>query len=373
MQLSSMRRIVVKIGSALLVEPTTGEIHTTWLESLIKDLAQCHQAGQEIIIVTSGSIALGKRALDITDPCPLDVSQAAAAVGQIRLAQSYQSLLAAYDIPVAQILLTLSDSENRQRYLNARNTLQSLLELGVIPLINENDTVATAEIRYGDNDRLAARVAQMAEADVLILLSDIDGLYDRDPRVHSDANHIAQVDAITPAILEMAGGSISRVGSGGMPTKLKAAQIVMASGCHMVITNGYEPHPLQRLMQGAKATWFKPHTTPTRARKQWLAHHLQPLGGIEIDAGALNALKNGKSLLAAGILDIQGEFKKGDPVAVVFKAQAIAHGLVNYSAGEMRQLMGKHSEDIPEILGYHGAKSAMHRDNMVLLEGKAHG
>lgn len=368
MQFTQAKRLVIKIGSALLVEPESGEINHTWLKALIEDIAQCYQASQQVLIVTSGSIALGKRALHLRQATlPLEVSQAAAAVGQIRLAHGYQTLLADYDIPVAQVLLTLSDSESRQRYLNARNTLQSLLKLGVIPIINENDTVATAEIRYGDNDRLAARVAQMVSADVLVLLSDIDGLYDCDPNQNPAAKHIPHVNELTSETFAMASDAVSHVGSGGMQTKLQAAKIVMESGCHMVITNGYALHPLQRLQDGAKCTWFNPRTTPRRARKQWLAHHLQTQGVIEVDNGACAALNNGKSLLAAGIIDINGHFNKGDAVCIMNDKREIARGLVNYPATEMRLIMGKHSDAIPDVLGYHGANTIMHRDNMILL------
>ncbi|HEV2361459.1 MAG TPA: glutamate 5-kinase, partial [Acidimicrobiales bacterium] len=294
--LARARRVVVKVGSALLTDPETGRINRAWLESLIEDLLRLRKRGQQVILVSSGAIALGRRQLGLAKgPLRLEESQAAAAVGQIRLAHAYKELLESRDVTVAQVLLTLEDSERRHRYLNARATLETLLSLGALPVINENDTVATAEIRYGDNDRLAARVAQMISADCLVLLSDVDGLYTTDPSTDPAASFIEQVLRITPEVEAMGGRSVSDVGSGGMATKILAARIAVAAGCHMCIAAGHHRHPVRRIEEGARCTWFVPSATPVAARKQWIAGTLRPAGSLTIDPGALRALLEGRS------------------------------------------------------------------------------
>ena len=289
------KRIIVKIGSALLVDPDRGTVHRRWLESLAEDLARFRARGQEVIIVSSGAIAVGRRHLDLSQGrLRLEESQAAAATGMVRLAHAYQEVLAHHDLTVAQVLVTLDDSENRRRYINARNTLETLLRLGAVPLINENDTVATDEIRFGDNDRLAARVAAMISADALILLSHVDGLYDADPTENDGANHVPEIRGEINGMVEaMAGTSMSYDGSGGMVTKLDAARIAMAAGARMAITDGTDAHPLRRLEEGARCTWFVPTANPKTARKRWIASALKPAGVIIVDDGALKALNGG--------------------------------------------------------------------------------
>lgn len=388
-QLASAKRLVIKIGSALLVDSSSGAIHQSWLNSLIQDVAQCWQRGQEVILVSSGAIALGRRHIhtiaspgrSIATPVmtrgslQLEQKQAAAAIGQIQLAHAYQAALAQYNITVAQVLLTLDDSENRRRYLNAKNTLLTLLKSRVIPVINENDTVATSEIRYGDNDRLAARVAQMVSADTLALLSDIDGLYTSDPRKNPNATLIPEVTEMTPDILAMAGEPSSQYGSGGMVTKLAAAKIAMAFGCKMVIAPGKHLNPLSRIDSSHEKTWFIPTTNPSGARKNWITHHLKTTGFLVIDDGAFAALQQGKSLLSAGIIDVIGEFKKGDAVCIL-KAdkQEVARGLVNYNAHETRKIMQHKSAEFADILGYEGTSEVIHRDDLGLInDGKMYG
>ena len=322
--------------------------------------------------MSSGAVALGRRCLQLkNNPLKLEEKQAAAAVGQIRLAHTYQAVLEQKGINVAQILLTLDDSENRRRYLNARNTLKTLLNLRIIPIINENDSVATTEICYGDNDRLAARVAQMINADTLVLLSDIEGLYSADPRLYPDAQFIHEVKELTADILAMAGESATEYGSGGMITKLMAAKIALASGCRMVIAAGKHFHPLKQIDGTEKNTWFIPKTTPLNAQKNWLAHHLKPRGFIVVYDGAVNALSQGKSLLAAGIVAIEGEFSKGDAVALLNSAKReLARGLTNYPSHEIKKIMGKKSTEFEKILGYIGYEEIIHRDHLVLLTGE---
>src|SRR5215470_2008661 len=312
------RRIVVKVGSALLVDAQEGTPNRGWLAALAEDVAALRARGQEVLLVSSGAIALGRRHLGLTSTrLKLEEKQAAAAVGQIRLAHAWTEALELHRLSVAQILLTFGDTEERRRYLNARNTLTTLLRLGAIPVINENDTVATAEIRYGDNDRLAARVAQMASADCLLLLSDVDGLYTADPNKDPNAQFIERVRHVTPEIEAMAGRSMSDVGSGGMATKIMAAKIAVSAGCHMCISAGHHKHPVRRLEEGARATWFVPTATPVAARKQWIAGTLRPAGALTIDEGALKALRSGKSLLPAGVTGLRGHFERGDTVSVL--------------------------------------------------------
>ena len=363
------RRIVVKVGSALLVDADSARVNRSWLETLVEDLLRLRRRGQRVILVSSGAIALGRRRLGLKHgTLRLEESQAAAAVGQIRLAHAYKELLESNDVTVAQILLTLEDSERRRRYLNARATLESLLELGALPVINENDTVATAEIRYGDNDRLAARVAQMTGADCLVLLSDVDGLYSADPNRDPGARFIHEVRQITPEIEAMAGRSASALGSGGMSAKIAAARIAVAAGCHMCIAAGAPRHPLRRIEQGADCTWFVATATPAAARKQWIAGTLRPAGAITIDAGALRALLEGRSLLPAGVTAARGRFERGDTVSVLTAdGVEVARGLIAYSDGDAARIMGRKSSEIADLLGFRGRDEMIHRDDLVLL------
>lgn len=367
--LSGLKRIVIKIGSALLVDAKQGTVHQAWLQALCDDIASLRQSGTQVIIVSSGSIAIGKRYLSFkSGPLLLEQQQAAAATGQVRLMHAYQEQLAKHDLSIAQILLTLGDSEDRKRYINARNTIETLLALGVIPIINENDTVATSEIRYGDNDRLSARVAQMAGADALILLSDIDGLYTADPRKDKQAKLLPEVTQISDDIQAMAGDSGTQFGSGGMKTKLAAASIVMASGCRMVICNGRALNPIKQLQDGGPCTWFVPALTPKKARKNWLAQHLQPRGCLTIDAGAAEALEQGRSLLSVGVVAVEGQFNKGDPVIIQNQSgKALARGLINYPAHEANLIKGMQSKDIEATLAYCGSDEMIHRNDLVLL------
>lgn len=368
-RLTDAKRIVVKVGSTLLVDGDKGRLNRSWLESLAADVAALRKRGQEVILVSSGAIALGRRQLNLdSGKLKLEESQAAAAVGQIRLAHAYKELLDAHEITVAQILLTLGDTEQRRRYLNARGTLNTLLMLKAVPVINENDTVATAEIRYGDNDRLAARVAQMVGADCLILLSDIDGLYTADPKDDPDAQFIARVLEITPVIEAMAGGTGSDLGSGGMQTKIAAAKIAVAAGCHLCISKGALEHPLQRIEDGARCTWFVPSSTPMATRKQWIAGTLKPAGAIAIDEGAVRALLSGKSLLPAGVTRAVGRFDRGDTVSIIGPGGVeVARGICAYSDADAARIMGRKSAEIEQLLGFRGRDEIVHRDDLVLL------
>ncbi len=373
--LTQARRIVVKVGSALLVDGDSGRVNRAWLESLIEDLLHLRKRGQQVLLVSSGAIALGRRRLKLKrGALRLEESQAAAAVGQIRLAAAYKELLESCEVTVAQVLLTLEDSEQRRRYLNARATLEALLELGALPVINENDTVATAEIRYGDNDRLAARVAQMAGADCLVLLSDVDGLFSADPNRESDARFIREVRQITPEIEAMAGRSASEVGSGGMMSKITAARIAVAAGCHLCIAAGAHRHPLRRIEEGADCTWFVPTATPAAARKQWIAGTLRPAGALTIDAGALRALGEGGSLLPAGVTGARGRFERGDTVSVLAAdGIEVARGIVAYSDADAARIMGRRSGEIAELLGFRGRDEMIHRDDLVLMRPELRG
>jgi len=368
-RITQAKRIVVKVGSALLVDAEKGRLNRAWLESLAADVAYLHRRGQEVILVSSGAIALGRRHLKLKyGKLRLEESQAAAAVGQIRLAHAYKELLDVHGITVAQILLTLSDTEQRRRYLNARGTLNTLLSLGAVPVINENDTVATAEIRYGDNDRLAARVAQMAGADCLVLLSDIDGLYTANPAADPGAQFIAQVRHITPQIEAMAGGAGSDMGSGGMQTKVAAAKIAVSAGCHMCIAKGAFQHPLKRIEEGARCTWFVPSSTPLATRKQWIAGTLKPAWAIAVDDGAVRALLAGKSLLPAGVTGAVGRFERGDTVSIIGPDGAeVARGICAYSDGDAARIIGRKSAEIEKVLGFRGRDEIVHRDDLVLL------
>jgi len=367
--LSQAKRIVIKIGSALLVDQAQGTIHRKWLAALASDVARMIKRGQQVVLVSSGAIAVGRRHLGFEDnrQLRLDEKQAAAATGMLRLAHAYQEELAHFDLTVAQVLLSLDDSENRKRYLNARNTLETLLRLGAVPLINENDTVATAEIRLGDNDRLGARVAAMISADTLILLSDVDGLYTADPATDPNATVVAIVDDITPEIEAMAGHAKAGDGTGGMVTKLLAARIATDAGCRMVIASGREENPVRRIEEGATTTWFMPRATPRTARQHWIAGSLKPAGTLTVDDGAGKALKSGKSLLPAGVTAATGAFEKGDAVIIQSAVgKELGRGLIAYSAADAQALMGHKSSEIEQLLGYRGPDELIHRDNLVL-------
>lgn len=365
--LTQARRLVVKIGSALLVDPVSGALRVEWLQALAADVAQLKAGGMDVILVSSGSIALGRNVLTLGQGAlSLDEAQAAAAVGQIRLARAYEAALEPHGIVAAQILLTLDDSADRRRYLNTRATFAALLARGAVPIVNENDTIATDEIRYGDNDRLAANVAVMAGADVCVLLSDIDGLYTANPREDATARHLPVVDAITPAIEAMAGDAGTGLSKGGMKTKLMAARTATGAGCAMAITEGSGLHPLAALEAGAAATWFLAEDDPQAARKRWIAA-MKPQGDIVIDAGAARALSRGTSLLPAGIREVSGRFGRGDPVAILDEAgHRLGQGLTRYTAEEARAIQGCQSTEIEARLGYPGRAAVIHRDDMAL-------
>src|SRR4051794_6257655 len=372
--LARARRLVVKIGSALLVDDG-GEIRRDWLDSVIDDVARCRRRAQDLILVSSGAIAIGRRHLGLTGrTLRLEEKQAAAATGQIRLAHAYQEALASHGITVAQILLTPDDTEERRRHLNARATFAQLLALGAVPVVNENDTIATAEIRFGDNDRLAARVAQMTSADMLVLLSDIDGLYTADPRRDPAARHIPLVHEISPEITGMAGAAPPGYSSGGMVTKLAAARIAMQAGCAMLIAEG-NPRggsgdgagPLAAVEAGARATLFLPGGEPRSARKAWIAGAVNPAGTLIVDDGAMRALRQGKSLLPAGIVAVEGVFERGDCVTVRGRGDGeIGRGLSAYASADIRLIAGHKSDEIEAILGYRGRDEIIHRDDLVM-------
>jgi glutamate 5-kinase len=367
--LASAKRIVIKIGSALIVDAEAGAPNSAWLNALADDVAAARANGQHVCIVSSGAIALGRHVLSLPRTLRLEEKQAAAAAGQARLMGAYEAAFARHRIPVAQALLTPDDTERRRRWLNARATLETLLGLGAVPIINENDTVATVEIRYGDNDRLGARAAQMISADALILLSDIDGLYEHDPRKHPDAVFVPEVRAITREIEAMAGGAneAAGVGAGGMRTKIEAARIATRAGCAVAITKGAEPHPLQRLKAGGRATWFLPSATPRQAYKSWIAGALAPQGALVVDRGAASALRAGKSLLPAGVIDVRGNFEKGDAVRVLDEGgRELARGLARYDAADAARIKGLKSADIEPTLGYAAGAVLAHADDLVL-------
>lgn len=369
--LITSRRIVIKIGSALLVEAETGLLRETWLNSLCADIAALKADNKHIIIVSSGAIALGRARLGLLGrELALAEKQACAAAGQSLLTRAYERALDGHNITTAQALLTLNDTENRRRWLNARSTLETLIALGAIPIINENDTVATDEIRYGDNDRLAARTGQMLGADTLILLSDIDGLYTEDPRMNTDAEHLAKITEITADIIAMGGGvnTDAALGSGGMVTKIAAAKVATQAGCRMAIMDGRADNPLTRLMHGESCTWFEAHDNPRKARHQWISGALKPRGMLTVDAGAAKALTQGKSLLAAGVTGLSGQFTKGDAVTVMTQDGAeIARGLIAYDAAEALKILGLKSGDIAATLGYDNGAALIHRDNLVMM------
>jgi glutamate 5-kinase len=365
--LRSYKRIIIKIGSALLVDADTGALRIDWLRGLAADVADMKSHGRDVLIVSSGSIALGRRVLDLADGAlNLEQSQAAAAVGQIRLAQAYEAVLGPLNIKTAQILLTLEDSADRRRYLNSRRTMTALLDLDVVPIVNENDTVATDEIRFGDNDRLAAQVAAMVEGDLLVLLSDVDGLYTGNPRVDKAAKHIPLIDEITPEMEDGAGDAGTAASKGGMKTKVMAAKTAMSSGCAMVIMEGDVDRPLRMLDAGGKASWFVPSNTPNAARKIWISA-MKPKGFVTLDAGAVDALNSGNSLLAVGVTLVEGEFDRGDVLCIQDEdGHALAKGLSGYNSTDAALIAGKQSSELTEILGYAGRGPLVHRDDMVL-------
>lgn len=367
--LSEYHRLVIKVGSSLLIGDDDA-VHRGWLEGLAENIATLQGAGHDVLIVSSGAIAIGSRVLDINKRrARLEDLQAAAAAGQVQLVHAWQEALAQHDIAAAQVLLTPEDTENRRRFLNARGTLEKLLERAVVPIINENDTVATEEIRYGDNDRLAARVAQLVMADALILLSDVDGLYTGDPGSDASAEHIPEVVKITGDIQRMAGETRSDIGSGGMATKVQAARIATHAGCSTVIASGTIERPLDTLAAGGTCTVFRAEGTPAAARKQWLAGVLEVRGELRLDDGAVSALNDGKSLLPVGVVEVIGNFRRGDVVTLVDAAgNELGRGLAEYSGEEAEKLTGCHSEQIEEKLGYRGRSVMVHRDELVLFD-----
>ena len=367
LRLSGARRVVVKIGSALLVDRATGQLRQDWLAALAQDVVWLKSLGVDVVLVSSGSIALGRGVLGLpATTLALEQSQAAAAVGQIRLARAYEEVLAPHGITTGQVLVTLEDSTDRRRYLNSRATMEMLIGLGVVPIVNENDTVATDEIRYGDNDRLAAQVAVTVGADQLVLLSDVDGFYSANPQHDPAALHFPVIDRITPQIEAMAGDAGSGLSKGGMKTKLMAARTATSAGCAMAITEGSVMRPLQALEQGARATWFTATEDPQAARKRWIAA-MKPRGEVMLDAGAVRALASGKSLLPAGVTAVSGRFGRGDPVAILGPdGAALGQGLIRYTAAETVLILGHRSDEIETLLGYPGRAALIHRDDMAL-------
>ncbi|WP_136649493.1 glutamate 5-kinase [Paracoccus aeridis] len=359
------RRLVIKIGSALLVDG--GGLRTGWLHALCDDVADWRRRGADVIVVSSGSIALGRRVLDLRPgPLTLEQAQAAAAVGQIRLARAYEEMLAPHGVTTGQVLVTLEDSQNRRRYLNSRATMETLLALGVVPIVNENDTVATDEIRFGDNDRLAAQIAVTCGADQLLLLSDVDGLYTANPKTDPDARHIALVDHITPEIEAMGGNPVSGLSKGGMKTKLMAARTAVAGGCAMAIAEGSVLRPLSAVAGGARVTWFLPEGDPQAARKRWIAA-MKPRGELVVDAGAARALADGRSLLPAGVRSVAGSFGRGDPVLILDEdGTTLAQGIARYDAADSRRIAGLRSDEIGAVLGYDPRAALVHRDDMAV-------
>jgi glutamate 5-kinase len=367
-RLADFRRIVVKVGSSLLVDAKAGRLNEKWLAALCADIAALHADGRDLLVVSSGAIALGRSVLKLpAGALALEDSQAAAAVGQIALARTWTEALSRHGITAGQILVTLGDTEERRRYLNARSTIERVLQWRAVPVINENDTVATNEIRYGDNDRLGARVATMMSAEVLVLLSDVDGLYDAPPGSSAQARHLPRVERVTPEIEAMAGAAGSGLSRGGMQTKVEAAKIATAAGTHMVIASGRVEHPLRAIAEGARCTWFLTSGNPVTARKKWIAGALEPKGTLTIDAGAVAALRRGNSLLPVGVVRIDGEFARGD--AVIIRGPdgvEIGRGLCAYDAEDAQRIRGRSSADIDTILGFSGRAEMVHRDDLAL-------
>ncbi|MDX2308320.1 MAG: glutamate 5-kinase [Hyphomicrobium sp.] len=372
---TAARRIVVKIGSALLADRATGALKADWLASLMDDVAELKRAGKDVVLVSSGAIALGRHKLGLPKgDLELEESQAAAAVGQISLAAAYQSLAAKHGLTIAQILLTLGDTEQRRRYLNARHTIETLLRLKAVPVVNENDTVATAEIKYGDNDRLSARVASMVSADLLVLLSDIDGLYSAPPHANPDARHIPLVTEITPEMEAGAGAPGTELSKGGMRTKVEAAKIALGAGTNMIITTGGVMNPLSAIASGARVTWFLAKSDPVTAKKRWIAGQLEPKGVLHIDAGAERAIVSGKSLLPAGVTRLDGQFDRGDCVVIrAADGRELGRGLVAYQRADAEKIIGKKSTDIDAVLGFNGGDELVHRDDMALAAALSKG
>ena len=368
--LTQAQRVVIKVGSSLLIDAERGLLNQSRLDQLGTEVQRLRDRNQQVVLVSSGAIALGRPYLELSHKHQgLDYSQAAAAAGQVILAHAYHALMAKLHLKAAQILLTIQDTENRRRYLNSRNTIDRLLEVGAVPVINENDTVATDEIRYGDNDRLAARVAQMISADCLVLLSDVDGLYRENPHQNPNAEHIATVPHIDTSIEALAGKTTTSYGTGGMITKVAAAKICAPAGCATVIANGRQDYPIQKIESGEKCTWFLPTTTPQAARKRWIAGSLTPKGEIHIDAGAEQALRSGRSLLPVGVTQVTGEFDRGEAVLICGPSGAeIGRGLITYTSDESQVIKGLNSQSIGKELGYKGQRALIHRDNLVLQD-----
>ena len=370
--LKGAKTVVIKVGSAILVDQDRGCVNGAWLEQLATDIAALKAKGAHVVVVSSGAIALGRNALNAPSKrLKLEEKQAAAAIGQVQLAREWTNALSQHNLKTAQILLSPDDTEQRRRHLNARATLKTLIDNNIIPVVNENDTGATMEIRYGDNDRLAARVAQMISADVLILLSDIDGLYTGDPRINKEAKHIDEVHEIDDELRAMAGPANEDFASGGMITKIEAARIATQAGCHMAICNGTSHQPIQAMLNGAQSTWFTARENPPQARKMWIAAGLNPVGTLLLDDGALRALRSGKSLLAAGMTAVKGQFERGDLVAVADQnGKEAGRGIVNYNAEDAIKIAGCNSREIQHILGYHGRDEVIHTDDLVMLDKK---
>mgnify|MGYP005686182171 FL=1 len=366
--IQTSKRIIIKIGSALLIDKEKGTLRKKWLETLAIDIFNLIRLNKEVIIVSSGSIALGKKQLSLKNNLTLDEKQAAAATGQISLAHAWKEVMLEHGLNVAQILLAPDDTETRRKHLNARATLIKLLELGVLPVINENDTVSTEEIKFGDNDRLAARVAQMCSADLLILLSDINGLYSSDPNKNKNATLIEEVTEISTEIESMAGPANSKISSGGMVTKIEAAKISMNAGCHMIICDGRLDNPLLKLEENEKTfSWFKAKDHPLNLRKQWISGALHAKGKIIIDSGATQAIKKGFSILPAGIVKTEGHYEKGDLIKIIDQNETfVGTGLTYFNNSEVELIKGSKSENIEKILGYRGKDEVVHRDDLVL-------
>ena len=366
--LRGAQRIVIKIGSSVIVDNETGQVRQSWLNALVQDVSSCRARGQEVLIVSSGAVAVGRHHLSFPHrQLRLEQKQAAASAGQVILTQAFRNAFEARGIGIGQILLTSDDTEARERHLNARSTLNQLLALGAVPIINENDATTSDGIRFGDNDRLAARVSQMLQANALLLLSDVDGLYTADPRRDAGAQLLTEVTEITPEIRAMAGDARNQFSSGGMLTKLIAAQIAMNAGCHTIIANGEKPRPLTRIAQGTKATWFKPHLEPQTGRKAWIAGALKTAGALTVDSGAVKALYKGKSLLPVGVVAVNGRFGCGDMIAICDRGGAeIARGIAAYSSSEAELIAGHRSYVFERLLGFRGPAEIIHRDNLVL-------
>ena len=369
MNLENTKRIVIKIGSSLLFQEDSNKLNEEWLLSLAEDIRYLNESKKEVIIVTSGAIALGAKDLNLdSNEMKLDINQAISSVGQIHLMSSYKNAFEKNELKISQILLTLDDTEQRRRSINARRTIDTLLKIGIVPIVNENDTIATSEIKYGDNDRLASRVAQITSADCLILLSNINGLYSSDPKNNDKIKLISEITEINEDIEKMVGDSVSELGKGGMKTKISAAKTSMAAGCHMAITNGTINNPIKALFKKRPCTWFKPSRTPLTARKQWIVGTMKPIGTLVIDNGALEALKKGRSLLPAGIIRVNGNFLRGDVISILTNDNdKIGVGLAGYSSNDANKIKGHKSNEIAKILNYSFREEIVHKDDLVLI------